>query len=437
MSKTKEMVEAAGQALVTNYRQPPLVLARGKGCELFDVEGKRYIDLYGGIAVSSLGHAHPRVVKALADHAPTLRHTSKLFFKDPGVRLAPRHTGLTTLTSGPTADGAPTLTRAFLCNSGTEAIEACLKLARRAAFLKGETRRTRFIAFHNAFHGRTLGALALTGTPKYWEGFGCDTQSVTHLPYGDLSAVRDELRQRPGETAAIFVEAVPGAGGVLPAPVSVLPGLRELSTADAALLIIDEVQTGIARTGAWFAFQREGIAPDAIALAKGLGGGVPIGAMLIREGLNEVLTPGSHGTTFGGNPLAAAAANAVLDVVEEEGLVARAETMGRELSQRLSALAARHPSLFEGERGVGLLRGLIMRKPFESRGMMAAARDRGVLLSAAGDQVVRFTPPLVITSALLEVARVALDLAAQTLSQKSELPKPNNPGPPVTAVTAR
>lgn len=421
MSKNAEIAAAASHALVSNYRQAPIALARGQGAEVWDVEGRRYIDLYAGIAVSTLGHAHPRLVEAISRQAASILHTTNLVYNEPSVRLATRLVALTKLYP----HGEPLLTRAFFCNSGTEAIEACVKLARRRAFLAGEPKRTRFVAFHNAFHGRTMGALALTGTPKYWEGFGCDVASTTHVAYGDLDAVRSAAEARPGELAAIVVEPVQGEGGVLPAPAGFLQGLRSLADEHGALLVFDEVQTGIARTGKWFGFQHEAVAPDVIALAKGLGGGVPIGAMLVRENLNSVLTPGSHGSTFGGNPLACAAALAVLDTIEDEDLVARAAALGERLGARLRELAARHPKVFEGERGLGLLRGLVMRPGIEARTMLVAARARGVLLSVASERVLRFTPPLVVTDALLDEAIAAIDAATASLelpSSESTLP---------------
>ena len=412
MSTNAEIAAIAAKSLVSNYRQAPLSLVRGDGCELWDADGRRYIDLYGGIAVSTLGHGHPRLVKAITEAAQSVLHTTNLVFNEPSVRLAAKLTSLTRLTP----NGAPVLTRAFFCNSGTEAIEACVKLSRRAAFLKGETKRTRFIAFHQAFHGRTMGALPLTGTPKYWEGFGCDTASVTHCTYGDEAGVRAAIAAKPGETAAIVVECVQGEGGVLPAPPGFLRALRSIATEAGALLVVDEVQTGIGRTGLWFGFQREGVEPDAIALAKGLGGGVPIGAMLIRESLNGVLTPGSHGSTFGGNPLATSAALAVLDVLESEGIVAKVAALGEKLSSMLRDVAKRHPTVFEGERGCGLLRGLLMRPGVEARTVMQAARERGVLLSVASERVLRLTPPLVISEHLLEEGVRAIEAAAQSVT---------------------
>lgn len=412
MSTNAEIAAVAQEVLVSNYRQAPIALVRGKGAEVWDADGKRYIDLYAGIAVSTLGHAHPRLVRAIADQAASILHTTNLVYNEPAVRLAERLVSLTK----PSNDTPPLLSRAFFCNSGTEAIEACVKLARRHAFLRGEPKRTRFLAFQQAFHGRTMGALALTGTPKYWEGFGCDVERVTHVAYGDLEQVAIALDTKPNEYCAIIAEPVQGEGGVTPAPEGFLSGLRKLADQHGALLIFDEVQTGIGRTGRWFGYQHQGVDPDVIALAKGLGGGVPIGAMLIREALNGVLTPGSHGTTFGGNPIATAAALAVLDAMEDERLVSRAATLGNRLSTRLREIAQRHPTIFEGERGLGLLRGLVMRPGVEARTMLVAARARGALLSIASERVLRLTPPLNITEALLDEGLAAIDAAAASIT---------------------
>lgn len=412
MATNAEIAYAASRALLTNYRQAPIALAKGRGAELWDADGKRYIDMYAGIAVSTLGHAHPGLTRAIAEQAGSILHTTNLVYNEPSVRLAEELVARTR----PSPNAAPALTRAFFCNSGTEAIEACVKLARRRAFLMSENRRTRFLAFHQAFHGRSMGALALTGTPKYWEGFGCDVERVTHVHYGDVDAVAVALETKPAEYCAIVVEPVQGEGGVLPAPPGFLKTLRKLATEHGALLIVDEVQTGIARTGKWFGHQHDQVTPDAIALAKGLGGGVPIGAMLIREELNNILTPGSHGSTFGGNPLACAAALAVLDAIEKEGLLERAASLGERLGARLREIAASHPQIFEGERGLGLLRGLMMRPGVEARTMLVAARSRGVLLSVASERVLRFTPPLNIDEALVDEACAAVDAAAATLS---------------------
>ena len=386
MPTNAELLASAKKYLYGNYRPAPFVLSRGRGCEVWDVEGKRYLDLAAGVAVCSVGHAHPRFVAAVAEQVARLAHVSNWFFNDENILLAQELCEKTGLD------------RAFFCNSGAEANEALFKLARHHFFGKGEAGRTRILAFHNAFHGRTMGAVSMTGTPKYREGFG-EVPGISHLAYGDLEAVKGALGP---DVAAVIVEPVQGEGGVLPAPEGFLAGLREACTAAGALLLVDEVQTVVGRTGAWFGYQLAGVRPDAIALAKGLGGGFPIGAMLTTEALSGALPPGTHGSTFGGNPLGCAAARAVLTIVEAEGLVEGARSKGAFLSSKLQELAADLPEICEGERGVGLLRGLLLRPGMAARDVVAKAALEGVLLTGAGDRVVRFVPPLIVTEAELD-----------------------------------
>jgi acetylornithine/N-succinyldiaminopimelate aminotransferase len=295
--------------------------------------------------------------------------------------------------------------RAFFCNSGTEAIEASLKLARRHFFARGERERLRIIAFDNSFHGRTLGALAATGQPKYRDGFG-PLPGVTHVPYGNVQRVRQEMGP---DVAAILVEAVQGEGGVLPAPPGFLRALRDVVDEAGALLIADEIQTGVGRTGTFLGFEHDGVKADVVALAKGLAGGVPIGAMLCTAALTEALPPGSHGSTFGGNPLASAAALAVLDVLEQERVLENVRARGEELAQRLTELAQRHARLVASTRGRGLLQALVLKDEVDARGVMTTLQDAGVLLTIAGGQALRFTPPLTITSTELNAALEVVD----------------------------
>lgn len=381
-----ELLAIASKHLYPNYKPAPIVVHRGRGCDLFDVDGRRWLDLCAGVAVCAVGHAHPKLVAAIAEQAARVAHVSNYFYNEQNVLLA----GELCEKSG--------FDRAFFCNSGAEANEALFKLARRHFYAKGDTKRTRFIAFDNAFHGRTMGAVSLTGTPKYREGFG-GVEGVTHVPYGDLEAVKSVL---DGHVAAILVEPVQGEGGVLPAPPGFLQGLRDLADANGSLFLMDEVQTGIGRLGRWFGFQGTGVKPDAVALAKGLGGGFPIGAMLTTEALAGALPPGTHGSTFGGNPLASAAARAVLRILEEEKLVEGAKKKGEYLSAMLSALARELPNVCERERGEGLLRGLVLKKGFVVREILPKLADAGVLLTAAGERVLRFSPPLVVTEAELK-----------------------------------
>ena len=398
-----ELLALAQKRLYPNYKPAPIMVARGKGSELFDVDGRRWLDFAAGVAVCALGHAHPRLVAALAEQASKVMHVSNYFYNEENVRLADE----LVQKSG--------MGRAFFCNSGAEAVEAMFKMTRRHFYAMGETQKTRFIAFDNAFHGRTMGAVSLTGTPKYREGFG-KVEGITHVPYGDLEAVKREMT---GDVAAILAEPVQGEGGVLPAPRGFLEGLRALCDEHGALMLIDEVQTGIGRTGAWFGHQTTspGVKPDAMALAKGLGGGCPIGAMLTTEALADALPPGTHGSTFGGNPFASAAARTVLAVIEEEGLLGAVRAKGERLSAMLNELVREMPDVCEMERGAGLMRGLVLRQGFVARDVLPRIADAGVVLTAAGERVLRFTPPLVITEAELAEGVAMIRGVLRTLSK--------------------
>jgi acetylornithine/N-succinyldiaminopimelate aminotransferase len=386
MPTNSELVALARQRLYGNYQPAPLALVRGRGCEVFDADGRRWVDLSAGVAVCSVGHAHPQLARAIGEQAATLVHVSNYYYNDRNIALADelcRRTGFA---------------RAFFCNSGAEANEAMLKLARRHFYRAGGPERARVVAFHNAFHGRTLGALSMTGTPKYREGFG-PLGPVTHVAYGDAAAV--EAAMGP-DVCAIIVEAVQGEGGVLPAPEGFLARLRAIADAHGALLLCDEVQTGVGRLGRFLGSDGSGAKPDAIALAKGLAGGFPIGAMLTTEALAGALPPGSHGSTFGGNPLASAASLAVLRILDEEQLVEGARTKGEALGRMLHALAGELPDVCEGARGEGLLWGLLLKQGFVAREVLPRVQEAGVLLTAAGERVLRFSPPLVVSVAELE-----------------------------------
>ncbi|MCL2777186.1 MAG: acetylornithine/succinylornithine family transaminase [Polyangiaceae bacterium] len=389
---TEELLAIAAKHVYPNNKPAKIVLARGQGSRLFDVEGRRFLDLAAGVAVCSLGHAHPKLTATIAAQAGRLMHVSNYFYNEENILLASELCELCE------KEG---LTRALLCNSGTEANEAMFKAVRRHFYVKGD-KRSRIISFHNSFHGRTMGSLAMTGTPKYREGFG-RIEGITHVTYGDLDAVAAEMGS---DVAAVIVEAVQGEGGVIPAPLGFLEGLRALCNQHGALLVFDEVQTGIGRLGRWFGFQRSGsfagVRPDAISLAKGLGGGFPIGAMVTSEELGSALPPGTHGSTFGGNPLACAAARTVLRVMEAEDIVPNVERKGQLLSAMLARVARELPNVCEGQRGEGLLRGLILRPGFVARDILPKLVDAGVLLLAAGERVLRFAPPLIITDAELE-----------------------------------
>jgi acetylornithine/N-succinyldiaminopimelate aminotransferase len=398
-----DLVALARQRLYPNYKPAPLALVRGKGCELFDADGRRWLDLCAGVAVCSVGHAHPTLVRAIAEQAATVAHVSNYFYNEPNIRLADelcRRTGFA---------------RAFFCNSGTEANEALLKLARHHFYAAGQKERVRVVAFENAFHGRSLGALSMTGTPKYREGFG-PLGPVTHVPYGDAGAVEKAMGP---DVCAIIVEPLQGEGGVLPAPAGFLAKLRSIADAHGALLLVDEVQTGVGRLGRFLGSDGAGAKPDAIALAKGLGGGFPIGAMLTTEALAGALPPGTHGSTFGGNPLACAASLAVLRILDEEKLVEGARSKGEALGAMLEGLARELPEVCEGARGEGLLRGLVLRAGFVARDVLPQVQEAGVLLTAAGERVLRFSPPLVVTVAELQQGVDALRGALKGLRLKS------------------
>ncbi len=400
MPTSAELLATASKRLYPNYKPAPIVFARGKGCELFDVEGRRYLDLCAGVAVCAVGHAHPTLAKAIGEQAARLMHVSNYFYNEENILLADELCAK----SG--------MDRALFCNSGAEANEAIFKLARRSAYAKGEKERTKILAFHNAFHGRTMGALSMTGTPKYREGFGA-VDGVVHVAYGDLDAVKAQMG---ADVAAVIVEPVQGEGGVLPAPPGFVQGLRAQCDQHGALLLFDEVQTGIGRLGRWFGYQETGVLPDAISLAKGLGGGFPIGAMLTTEALASGLPPGTHGSTFGGNPLACAAARAVLRILDEEDLVRGAKIKGAYLSGLLGDLAREMPAVCEGERGEGLLRGLVLKPGFVVRDILPKLADAGVLLTAAGERVLRFSPPLVVREAELAEGVAAVRKVIGTLT---------------------
>ncbi len=385
--------------LYANYKQLPITFERGVGARLFDTAGKSYLDFTAGIAVTALGHAHPAMIKALTEQASKLWHVSNYYFNAPNLALADKLCAI----SG--------FNRALFCNSGAEANEAMFKLARGHFYRAGQPERTRIIAFDNAFHGRTMGALSMTGTPKYREGFG-QLAGITHVPFGDLDAVRREMGP---DVAAVIVEPIQGEGGVLPAAPGFLQALRDLCTQGGALLLVDEVQTGMGRTGAWFGYQNANIAPDAISLAKGLGGGFPIGAMLTRSAFAEALPPGTHGTTFGGNALACAVALAVVDTIAAEALAPHAFAMGTKLRWGLEMLCVDMPALCIKSRGIGLLQGLVLRKDVVPRELVVTLAEQGLLCTASGADALRFTPPLNVTEQEVDEA---LTVLRTTLSRR-------------------
>lgn len=391
-SSSLSLLVSAQRHLYPNYGQPDVIIERGRGARLWDTEGRSYIDLFAGIAVSSLGHAHPRLVQALAEQAGRLLHLSNYYYNAPNIRLAERLCAL----SG--------MDRALFCNSGTEAVEVCLKLARRHFFAKGQADRHVVVAFENSFHGRTMGSLAVTGQNKYRDGFG-PLGSVRHAPFGDLERTRALMQD---DVAAVIVEPVQGEGGVIPAPEGFLVGLRALCDEFGAMLILDEVQTGVGRTGPFLAAQHAGVIPDAVALAKGLGGGFPIGAMLCREHLSGALPKGSHGSTYGGNPLASTAALTVLSVLYDDGVSSNASVLSERLVARLDMLVERH-AVLSARRGLGMLQGLVLCDGALGPAILSRLRERGVLVTFSGGTTIRLTPPLVISEAELDEGLAVLD----------------------------
>ncbi|MFB9717586.1 acetylornithine transaminase [Planobispora longispora] len=360
-----------------NYGVPPVALARGEGCEVRDADGNRYLDMIGGIAVSSLGHAHPALVEAVSRQVATIAHTSNLFLNEPEVLLAERLIGLL----GGQA-------RVFLANSGTEANECALKLALKYGKATG---RTYVVAAENAFHGRTLGALSLTGKPSIRDQFGPFPTDVRFVPYGDADALKNAVTDG---CAAVFLEPTQGEAGVVPPPDGYFRAAREICTASGALLVADEIQSAIGRTGHWFAHQHEGVLPDILTLAKGLGGGMPIGACVGFGAAGTIFAKGDHGSTFGGNPVSAAAALAVLDTIENDGLLEHVRTVGAELADGIAAIG--HP-LLKGVRGRGLWLALVLTAGRSAR-VQAAAQKAGFLVNALQPDAVRLAPPLIITS---------------------------------------
>ena len=362
--------------LVSTFATPPLLLDHGQGAWVWDADGNRYLDFLGGIAVNSLGHAHPVLVEAVTRQVSLAAHVSNLFASAPQLELAERLKRLT----GAGPDG-----RVFFANSGTEANEAAFKLAR---LNRGGGSKTRILALVNAFHGRTMGALALTAKAYMRDPFQPMVAGVEHIPAtleGLAAAVDDTV-------AALFVEPIQGEAGVIELPEGFLAKARELTERHGALLIVDEVQTGAGRTGDWFGFQHEGITPDAITLAKGMAGGVPVGALVTFGAASQLFHTGQHGTTFGGNPLATAAANAVLGEIESAGLVDNARARGEQLKRIIEELGS---SLVTGTRGRGLLVGIALAAPVAEK-LVAAARTHGLIINATGPDVIRLAPPLVI-----------------------------------------
>ena len=386
-------------AVMPTYARQNVVFASGEGSWLISTEGERYLDFASGVAVNALGHAHPHLVRALTEQAATLWHTSNLYRVAGQERLAERLTEVTFAN------------RVFFCNSGTEACEGAIKAARRYHYVNGAPERNRIITFRGAFHGRTLAALAAAGNEKYLEGFGPTAQGFDHVPFADHEALQAAIRP---ETAAIMVEPIQGEGGVHVLPDVCMKGLRDTCDEHGLLLILDEVQTGMGRTGKLFAHEWAGIEPDIMAVAKGLGGGFPVGAVLATEKAAAGMVAGTHGSTFGGNPLAMAVGNAVLDVMLEPAFLPEVNRKSQYLRQRLAEVADGAPHLIEGIRGRGLLTGLKLKT--EPQSFVKAALAEKLLLVGAADKTLRMLPPLTATDEEIAEACRRLSAAAKRVA---------------------
>ncbi|WP_376096633.1 aspartate aminotransferase family protein [Roseomonas sp. CCTCC AB2023176] len=384
-------------ALMPNYNRADLAFERGEGAWLWDAQGRRFLDFGAGIATSSLGHGHPHLVQAIAEQAARVMHTSNLYRVPQAERLAAR-----------LVEATPFADTVYFCNSGAEANEGMVKAVRKYHAAHGHPERFRTICFDGAFHGRTLAMISATGNAKYLEGFGPPVEGFDHIPFGNMNAVRQAITK---ETAAILIEPVQGEGGVRPADLRFLRELRAACDEFGILLALDEVQTGMGRSGKLWAYQWAGIEPDVISSAKGIGGGFPLGAVICSERVGEVLKPGTHGSTYGGNPLACAAGNAVLDVILAPGFLERVDRVARYFWRGLLDLAAKHPTVVSGVQGAGLLLGIKLVPEVTNSELQAAGVAEGILTVAAGMNVLRVAPPLVITEAEVDEALRLLDRA--------------------------
>jgi acetylornithine/N-succinyldiaminopimelate aminotransferase len=389
-------------ALMTTYAREDLAFDHGEGAWLTTTDGRRFLDFGAGIAVTALGHAHPRLVAALREQAGKLWHTSNLY------RIPGQEKAAATLVANSFAD------RAFFCSTGLEANEAALKMARKMAHDAGRPERDRYLVVGGAFHGRSFASMAAGGNPKHMTGFGPLMDAFDRVAFGNLNEARAAVSER---TCGVLVEPVQGEGGIRPAPEGYLQGLRALCDEFGIPLILDEIQTGMGRTGTLFAYEQAGITPDILTAAKGLGGGFPVGALLATEAAAGAFTPGSHGTTFGGNPLAMAVAQAVLDEMLAPGFLERVRRVGADLGAALDAVVADHPDLLVEARGLGLMRGLVCRVP--NTDLIAACRDQGLLLVPAADNVARVLPPLIIDTDEISAGVEKLRAACATLATRS------------------
>lgn len=392
--------DAPREHLFATYAPPDVQFERGEGSYLYTKSGDAYLDFFSGIAVTCLGHAHPQLIAALKQQADKLWHTSNALRVPEGERLATRLAHL----SG--------LDRVFFTNSGSESVECGLKAMRRYQHQRGHTERGRIIGFDGAFHGRTHAAVCAAGNAAHMAGFTASDERVDHAPFNDLAAVEALIT---AETAGIIVEPVQGEGGITPATVEFLRGLRTLCDQHGLLLMFDEVQCGVGRTGTLFASEQYAVRPDVMALAKGLGGGFPMGACVASEAAAEAMVVGTHGSTYGGNPLAMAVANTVIDVLSAPGFMADVKLRAQQLNEGLHQLCETFPDLFIGVRGLGLMTGLVLADNHDNAAFVGAARDAQLLVTKAGGNVVRLLPPLNVTAEQVDEACSKLQAAAETV----------------------
>ncbi len=392
------------EPVLPTYARQDLAFERGDGAAIYTTSGDRYLDFGAGIAVNALGHCHPRLVEALVNQAHRLWHTSNLYRVPGQERLARR------LVEATFADTV------FFCNSGAEAIECAIKMARRHHFVNGSPERYRLITFEGAFHGRTLATIAAGGQKKYLEGFGPKVDGFDQVPFGDLEAVTEAIG---AQTAGILIEPVQGEGGIRPAEPAFLRALRRLCDDRGLLLVFDEIQCGMGRTGRLFAHEWAGVTPDIMAIAKAIGGGFPLGACLATGDAAKGMTAGTHGSTFGGNPLAMAVGNAVLDVVLEEGFLERVRAASTRLNQKLARIVDEHPEVVSEVRGQGLMLGLKCVVP--NTRVIAALADAKMLAIGAGDNVVRLLPPLIVSDDEIDEAMDKLAEACTTIEREERL----------------
>lgn len=403
-SRNEELIEIAKRVQLGNYRPGPIVLCEGRGVRVRDADGNEYLDLSAGLAVTSVGHGHPKLARAIGEQAARLMHVSNLWYNDRAIELA---TELTRRTG---------FERVFFCNSGAEANEALLKLARHYHFGQGRPERVGLISTLASFHGRTMGALSVTGQVKYHEGMGPLVGGVMHVPYGDLAAMRAAVSDT---TAAILVEPIQAEGGIFVPEPGYLAGLRALCDESGALLLFDEVQTGCGRTGTYLGAEADGVRADACSLAKGIAGGFPLGAILVRETLSGALPPGTHASTFGGNALACAAALAVLAIFDEERVLENVQARGQQLTAACARIVNSVPRVGTAVRGRGLLQGIVLASTVDPLRVLGRLREQGVLATLAGGNVLRICPALNITQAELEEGMAGVERALSALAQEA------------------